>query len=154
MQEGTSYTFSITPYSGYAISAVYVDGTNIGAVSEYTIDSINSNRSIHVDFVSTSASTEDDATDEAEEEAQDVEEDATTTEADDTADSAVLDDAGADDADVAVDEEETTEAAASESDSNSGSAWPIVGGVVAAIAALGGAGYFLFKRKIWFGGED
>ncbi|MFI3170511.1 MAG: YDG domain-containing protein, partial [Faecalibacterium sp.] len=154
MQEGTSYTFSITPYSGYAISAVYVDGTNIGAVSEYTIDSLNSNRSIHVDFVSASVSADaEDATDEVEEDTVDVPEDTTVaTEADDVADSVSTEDA--DDVDASTDEEETTEAAVSESDRKSGSTLPIVGGIVAAVAVLGGIGYFLFKRKNGFDGED
>lgn len=50
MVEGSSYTFLITPNTGYYTLAVYVDGTNIGAVSEYTVDSINADRKIYAVF--------------------------------------------------------------------------------------------------------
>ena len=43
---GDSKTFIITPYSGYKISNVKVDGVYIGAVSSYTFTNITSNHTI------------------------------------------------------------------------------------------------------------
>ncbi len=51
---GTTYggnqPFQITPNSGYKITGVYVDGTNIGAVSSYTFQDITSDHSITACF--------------------------------------------------------------------------------------------------------
>ncbi len=48
--EGSGIVYSITPGSGYQISAVYVDGNPIGAVSSYSFTDIKDNHTIVADF--------------------------------------------------------------------------------------------------------
>jgi len=50
VNSGDSKTFTITPYSGYKISDVKVDGVSIGAVSSYTFTNIASNHTIEATF--------------------------------------------------------------------------------------------------------
>ena len=47
---GESKTFTITPYSGYKISTVKVDGKSIGPVSSYTFTNITSDHTIEATF--------------------------------------------------------------------------------------------------------
>jgi hypothetical protein len=47
---GTSPVFTITPDTGYNISAVLVDGVNVGAVGTYTINNISANHTITASF--------------------------------------------------------------------------------------------------------
>ena len=55
--EGESISFSITPSIGYAIDRVLVDGNNVGAVSTYTFNNINSNHTIEAYFKETQPET-------------------------------------------------------------------------------------------------
>lgn len=48
--EGSGILYSIVPKSGYTISAVYVDGNPIGAVSSYSFTDIKDNHTIVADF--------------------------------------------------------------------------------------------------------
>ena len=48
--EGTDKTFVITPAEGYEIKDVLVDGTSVGAVSEYTFNKVYKNHTIDVTF--------------------------------------------------------------------------------------------------------
>ena len=48
--EGSNLTFTITPYEGYEISDVLVDGTSEGAVTSYTFPNIQQNHTIQVSF--------------------------------------------------------------------------------------------------------
>jgi len=50
--EGHSKTFTITPNSGFHIQDVLVDGTDIGASSQYTFNEISANHIIHATFAS------------------------------------------------------------------------------------------------------
>jgi len=47
---GESKTFTITPYSGYKISKVKVDGVSVGAVSTYTFQNVTANHTIEASF--------------------------------------------------------------------------------------------------------
>ncbi|MCI4463724.1 MAG: copper amine oxidase N-terminal domain-containing protein, partial [Caldisericum sp.] len=47
---GESKTFTITPYSGYKISNVQVDGVSVGAVSTYTFQNVTANHTIEASF--------------------------------------------------------------------------------------------------------
>jgi hypothetical protein len=47
---GTSQTYSITPLAGCHIADVLVDGASVGAVTTYTLGSINANHTISVTF--------------------------------------------------------------------------------------------------------
>ncbi|HJW73708.1 MAG TPA: PKD domain-containing protein [Geothrix sp.] len=47
---GASQTFSITPNSGYAVSAVTVDGVNQGAITSYTFTNVSSAHTISASF--------------------------------------------------------------------------------------------------------
>lgn len=49
---GDSKTYTISPYSGYRINYVEVDGDNVGAVSSYTFEDIHENHSISAYFLS------------------------------------------------------------------------------------------------------
>jgi len=48
---GLNQTYTITPYTGYKIASVTVDGTSVGAVNSYTFNNINANHSISASFV-------------------------------------------------------------------------------------------------------
>ncbi len=50
VNEGGSVTLTVTPDSGYLISAVLVDGVPVGCVTSYTIDNIRANRTVQVAF--------------------------------------------------------------------------------------------------------
>jgi hypothetical protein len=52
LTEGHSKTFTISPNSGFHIQGVLVDGTDIGASSEYTFSELSANHSIHATFAS------------------------------------------------------------------------------------------------------
>jgi chitinase len=56
VNQGANQAFTITPNSGYNVSAVTVDGTNVGAVSTYTFSNVQANHTISATF---SASTVD-----------------------------------------------------------------------------------------------
>ena len=49
-RSGSGIQYKITPKSGYTISAVYVDGTPVGAVSSYNFTDVKGDHSISVDF--------------------------------------------------------------------------------------------------------
>jgi hypothetical protein len=53
----TSQTFTITPYSGYTISNITVDGASVGARSTYTFTNVTANHRIQASFRSVSGST-------------------------------------------------------------------------------------------------
>jgi parallel beta-helix repeat protein len=57
VNQGANQTFTITPNSGYSVSSVTVDGTNVGAVSTYTFSNVQANHTISATF-STTTSTE------------------------------------------------------------------------------------------------
>ncbi len=48
--EGSGLLYSIVPKSGYTVSAVYVDGNPIGAVSSYSFTDVKDNHTIVADF--------------------------------------------------------------------------------------------------------
>lgn len=50
LTRGDSVTYSITPFSGYHISDVTVDGQSVGAVDSYTFDNVTDNHTIAVTF--------------------------------------------------------------------------------------------------------
>jgi len=50
LSAGGSKTFTITPNSRYIVSAVQVDGSNIGAVPTYTFTNVSSNHTIRALF--------------------------------------------------------------------------------------------------------
>ncbi|MGD8954366.1 MAG: fibronectin type III domain-containing protein, partial [Desulfobacterales bacterium] len=52
LTEGESKTFTISPTSGFRIQAVLVDGTDIGASSQYTFNDLSANHTIHATFAS------------------------------------------------------------------------------------------------------
>ena len=52
LTEGQSITFEINPDSGFHIQDVLVDGTGIGASSEYTFNELSANHTIHATFAS------------------------------------------------------------------------------------------------------
>ena len=50
---GANQTFAITPDSGYAISAVTVDGGSVGAVASYTFTNVTASHTIQATFATT-----------------------------------------------------------------------------------------------------
>lgn len=48
--EGSGILYTIAPKSGYVVSAVYVDGTPVGAVSSYRFTDVREDHEISVDF--------------------------------------------------------------------------------------------------------
>ena len=50
LTSGDSVAYSITPFSGYHISDVTVDGQSVGAVDSYTFDNVTDNHTIAVTF--------------------------------------------------------------------------------------------------------
>ena len=50
VEYGESFTFNITPSSGYVVSDVLLNSQSIGAVTTYTIDNVTNNYSIEVIF--------------------------------------------------------------------------------------------------------
>jgi hypothetical protein len=52
---GGSVTYTIAPDSGYKVDRVIVDGTNVGAVTSFTLDDVHYDRSIKAYFVRGSA---------------------------------------------------------------------------------------------------
>ena len=50
LTSGDNMTYSITPFSGYHISDVTVDGQSVGAVDSYTFDNVTDNHTIAVTF--------------------------------------------------------------------------------------------------------
>src|SRR5581483_4499685 len=50
VNQGSSQTFTIAPNSGFAVSSVTVDGTNVGAVSTYTFSNVQANHTISAAF--------------------------------------------------------------------------------------------------------
>jgi hypothetical protein len=53
VSSGGSQTFTITPDAGYAISAVTVDGTNVGAVGSHPFTNVTADHTIAATFVAT-----------------------------------------------------------------------------------------------------
>ena len=51
VKHGETYTYYITPNEGYSIKTVYIDGVDIGAVTEYTFSNITSPQKISVEFI-------------------------------------------------------------------------------------------------------
>ena len=51
VREGRDQTFTITPYKGYAVSNVKIDGVSIGAVKSYTFENVTGNHTIEVTFM-------------------------------------------------------------------------------------------------------
>lgn len=50
-EQGTDYTFTFTPYNGYKVSKVYVDGYEVKAENnQYTFKAVNANHTISVTF--------------------------------------------------------------------------------------------------------
>ena len=54
---GSSFTFTITPNSGYRISNVLVDGISKGAISTYRFDNVQSNHEISATFTADTTGT-------------------------------------------------------------------------------------------------
>jgi hypothetical protein len=50
VNQGSNQTFAITANSGFSISSVTVDGTNVGAVSSYTFSNVQANHTISATF--------------------------------------------------------------------------------------------------------
>ncbi len=50
VNSGSSQTFTITALSGYAVSAVMVDGTSIGSATTYTFSNVTANHTISASF--------------------------------------------------------------------------------------------------------
>ncbi len=50
---GSDQTFTITPYGGYGVADVTVDGTSVGAISVYTFSNVTGNHTINATFVNT-----------------------------------------------------------------------------------------------------
>ncbi len=55
---GSTVTMYITPYAGYSIQNVIVDGVSVGVVSSYTFTDVQANHSISVTFTGSPPSTE------------------------------------------------------------------------------------------------
>ena len=55
LTSGESASYSITPYSGYHISDVTVDGQSVGAVDSYTFENVTDNHTIAVTFARNSS---------------------------------------------------------------------------------------------------
>jgi hypothetical protein len=53
LSKGESQTFTITPATGYKISAVSVDGASVGAVGSYTFSNVTAGHTIAASFVAT-----------------------------------------------------------------------------------------------------
>lgn len=53
VNQGTNKTFTITPSSGYSVSAVMVDGVNKGALTTYTFPNVQAGHTISVTFSNT-----------------------------------------------------------------------------------------------------
>lgn len=51
VEEAASQTFQITADSGYGVSDVLVDGTSVGALSEYTFENVTTNHTITAKFI-------------------------------------------------------------------------------------------------------
>ena len=49
---GTNKTFTVTPNSGYCVSALIVDGSNVGALTTYTFSNVIANHTISAAFAS------------------------------------------------------------------------------------------------------
>ena len=50
-EQGKDYTFTFTPYNGYKVSKVYVDGYEVKAENnQYTFKAVNANHTISVTF--------------------------------------------------------------------------------------------------------
>ena len=49
---GSNKTFTITPNSGYCVSALIVDGSNVGALTTYTFSNVRANHTISAAFAS------------------------------------------------------------------------------------------------------
>ena len=56
VNQGSNQTFTITPNSGYVVSAVTVDGTSQGAIPSYTFNNVVANHTISAAFVVQSSS--------------------------------------------------------------------------------------------------
>jgi hypothetical protein len=52
---GSAQTFSITPSSGYQVASVTVDGTNVGAVTSYTVSNVSATHTINATFAPATA---------------------------------------------------------------------------------------------------
>ncbi len=50
VEEGSNITFTVTPVVGYEIDAVYVDGSSVGAVEEYTFQNVYGTHTIQALF--------------------------------------------------------------------------------------------------------
>ena len=50
VNSGASQAFTITPATGYQVSAVLVDGTSVGAVTSYTFSNVTANHTISATF--------------------------------------------------------------------------------------------------------
>ena len=48
--QGSNQVFNITPYNGYKIIDVVVDGTSAGAIATYTFNNVQANHSINANF--------------------------------------------------------------------------------------------------------
>ncbi|MFI3176660.1 MAG: hypothetical protein R3Y67_04095, partial [Eubacteriales bacterium] len=138
MQEGTTSNFFIFPASGYVIGGVYVDGILIGTMDTYILEDIQEDQRIHVEFVPVSTKVTD--SEEEEEEEEEVIE--------------VVEAPDIDDIETVEEVEETPEPAESnldevpEEEKGKGTRLALlVGGIVAAVLALGGLGYWFLKRK-------
>ncbi len=57
VNQGANQTFTITPNSGYTVSAVTVDGASVGAVTTYTFTNVQANHTISATFASVPTST-------------------------------------------------------------------------------------------------
>jgi len=55
VNSGASQTFTITPNSGYAVSAVTVDGSNKGAITSYPFTNVTANHTISATFAAAAA---------------------------------------------------------------------------------------------------
>jgi hypothetical protein len=50
VNQGSNQSFTITPDSGFSVSSVTVDGTNVGAVTTYTFSNVQANHTISAVF--------------------------------------------------------------------------------------------------------
>ncbi len=48
--QGSNRVFNITPYSGYKITDVVIDGSSVGAIDSYTFNNVQANHSINANF--------------------------------------------------------------------------------------------------------
>jgi uncharacterized protein (TIGR02145 family)/uncharacterized repeat protein (TIGR02543 family) len=63
VNSGASQTFTISPNSGYQVSAVTVDGASLGAITSYTFSNVTASHTITATFVQQSAGTKYEAED-------------------------------------------------------------------------------------------